>query len=567
MRLEKNMADILLDEKGYDQLLSQTQDIVFEWNYITKELYHSGIFAKKFNCLPDYKDFPRCAIVPDIVHPDDLDTFYKTYSVYDTGAISSVGEFRIKDIASAEYEWYRSSSTAMTDANNNIVKVLGILSNIDMQKKEAIFAKNLAMRDGLTGVYNRIATEQLIRQYTKKASSGGAMFIVDIDNFKGLNDTMGHQFGDNVLINISKSIGQLFRKGDIVGRLGGDEFIVFMADIDEKYNIKRRARDLVAAIKSPFEEQSPFVEVSGSVGIAVFPKDGETFEDLYKNADIALYRSKSYGKNRYTMFDINFAQDDIERNRITAIEKSCDFSLEDIGLATASDSVVFICDASNKRLMFLSNAAKEALQLTDADLGKKCYHAFHHRSGPCEHCTSRDVSFDGFISSEFDVQHLNKTFLLREKLIKWKGITAQIGFATDITKSAHAHKLADSLKADIRKYRNLIKQISDGMFEYNAVSDLLSVSLFDYKKYNLESDTILFEKARDDGFSFLSHTLSVSSDDLAKLCKGFFGECEVPFEISILVEGKKVAMLVTPSCSRDSSQELLSVIGTFKALS
>ncbi|MEG2082868.1 MAG: GGDEF domain-containing protein, partial [Oscillospiraceae bacterium] len=313
-------------------------------------------------------------------------------------------------------------------------KVLGILSNIDAQKKETIFATNLAMRDGLTGLYNRMATENLISQYVQNSTANGVMFIIDIDNFKSINDTMGHQFGDGVLVNTAKSLLTLFRSGDIIGRLGGDEFIVFMTNIGETYNVKRRAKDLITTISTPFQNKSDYpLDISGSVGVALFPQNGSNFDELYKNADIALYRSKSYGKNRYTLFDEKFLENYSQTGIITDIERNAALSKKENEIIGETDNIIYIRDASNHRMMYINDGAKLAYGLSDSDLGKPCYYAFHRRSSACDGCHIEKLKFDEFLVRESYNAELKKNFLVREKLIIWKGITAQILFATDIT--------------------------------------------------------------------------------------------------------------------------------------
>ncbi|MEG2082084.1 MAG: hypothetical protein RR011_02520, partial [Oscillospiraceae bacterium] len=98
MKNSEASSDLFLDEKSYEHILSQTQDIVFEWDYITKKIYHTDIFEKKFGCSPNYGDFPNSKIVSQLVHPEDMAAFYRAYNGYNEGVSSLVGEFRIKDV-------------------------------------------------------------------------------------------------------------------------------------------------------------------------------------------------------------------------------------------------------------------------------------------------------------------------------------------------------------------------------------------------------------------------------------------------------------------------------------
>ncbi|MEG2928767.1 MAG: EAL domain-containing protein [Oscillospiraceae bacterium] len=469
-------GELFLDEKSYEHILSQTQDIVFEWDYITKRIYHTDIFERKFGYSANSDNFPNPDVISSLVHPDDLAAFYSTYLAYDGGSSSSVGEFRIKDVE-GNYEWYRSSSTAMTNDSGKLLKVLGILSNIDTQKKETIFATNLAMRDGLTGLYNRMASENLINQYIQPGCANGAMFIIDIDNFKTINDTMGHQFGDGVLVSAANSLLTLFRKGDIIGRLGGDEFIVFMTNIGETYNVKRRAKDLIGTIKAPFQNKKHYpLDISGSVGVALFPQNGTSFDELYRNADIALYRSKSYGKNRYTLFNENFLLDGVESGVLTGIERNVALSKNVDEIIGVTDNIIYICDATNYRLMYLNEAAKLTYHLTDADLGKPCYHVFHGRSCACDSCQVGSLSFNEFTVRESFHPIIGKNFLVRGKLISWNGITSQIVFATDITQQVNQRNEAVLESFLKQQLIEIVEQISTApSLEQGAKSAFLSL--------------------------------------------------------------------------------------------
>lgn len=158
--------------------------------------------------------------------------------------------------------------------------------------------------DLLTGLSNKIATERKIKEYMSENPRDLAlMFVLDIDNFKKINDTMGHAFGDEVLRTLGKHIGENFRVTDIIGRTGGDEFTIFLKSLKDDSNTLREARKLVDFFKE--FEAGEYVKYSAtaSIGAAVFPKDGEDFDTLYKAADQALYKAKERGKNQLAFYD------------------------------------------------------------------------------------------------------------------------------------------------------------------------------------------------------------------------------------------------------------------------
>lgn len=163
--------------------------------------------------------------------------------------------------------------------------------------------KNEADTDLLTGLSNKIATERMIKEYmAEKHKKQGVFLIIDVDNFKKINDTMGHAFGDEVLRELSMRLQSLFRVTDIIGRVGGDEFVVFLKDIKDMEAVEREGRKLEVFFHQFEVGKYVKYSITASIGGAVFPSEGATFEDLYKAADKALYVSKRQGKNRLTFY-------------------------------------------------------------------------------------------------------------------------------------------------------------------------------------------------------------------------------------------------------------------------
>lgn len=160
-----------------------------------------------------------------------------------------------------------------------------------------------ASKDPLTDLSNKASTEYQIKEYIRThPDSQGLLFVLDVDNFKKINDTLGHAFGDEVLRELGKRLRGEFRITDIVGRIGGDEFIIFLKDMEEESVFFREASRLRQFFNSfqvgEYVKYSP----SASIGAAVYPRDGRTFEELYKAADCALYTVKRGGKNQVAFY-------------------------------------------------------------------------------------------------------------------------------------------------------------------------------------------------------------------------------------------------------------------------
>ncbi|MCR4924028.1 MAG: GGDEF domain-containing protein [Lachnospiraceae bacterium] len=176
------------------------------------------------------------------------------------------------------------------------------LTGLIRMKKSSKTLESKAETDLLTGIYNKITTETRIREYLSEENNSGIMFLLDIDNFKKINDTMGHAFGDEVIRSVGQGLKAQFRATDIVGRLGGDEFLVLLKDISEPEIMLRESSKLELLFKDfqvgTYTKYSP----TASIGAVVFPRDGDDFETLYKRADEALYKSKNNGRNQLTYY-------------------------------------------------------------------------------------------------------------------------------------------------------------------------------------------------------------------------------------------------------------------------
>ncbi|MCI2057191.1 MAG: GGDEF domain-containing protein [Oscillibacter sp.] len=151
--------------------------------------------------------------------------------------------------------------------------------------------------DGMTRLLTKSATQLLIQSHLGQ-SQGGALLILDVDNFKKINDAIGHAYGDEVLLKISQILNNSFRRNDVVGRFGGDEFLIYMlgADYDAACH---KAEDLLAALKETFSGDS--FPVTCSIGISITGGPSDTYDALFDRADRALYSSKNQGKNQFTM--------------------------------------------------------------------------------------------------------------------------------------------------------------------------------------------------------------------------------------------------------------------------
>ncbi|MCR0568655.1 GGDEF domain-containing protein [[Clostridium] innocuum] len=190
------------------------------------------------------------------------------------------------------------------DSWDGIPSFYSLSLDITKERKKMETLQHKAEKDSLTGIYNRAETEKQIKEYlVDNLHAKGALFMIDTDNFKQINDTEGHMVGDVVLAELANGMKRLMRESDIVGRIGGDEFTIFMKNIASLKDAERKAQELLHMFRHLFDKEKSSVNVSCSIGIASYPRDGHTFKELYASADKALYQAKLQGKDCAFIYD------------------------------------------------------------------------------------------------------------------------------------------------------------------------------------------------------------------------------------------------------------------------
>ncbi|MBY2475455.1 diguanylate cyclase [Clostridioides difficile] len=291
------------NEERHEIIIKQTQNIIVEWDIKKDQMNISPNWYNKFGYDPITENATKNLIKSVDIYHDDMDKFISLIKLTSGGSEYEECEIRLR-IRDTTYAWFSIKATTLFDDNGIPYKVVGSLTDIDESKREAEKLKERAEKDPLTDLYNKKASQSLIEEYiTLDKKRKGALMIIDIDDFKGINDNLGHLYGDAVLSEIASDLINLFRASDIVGRIGGDEFIVFMKDISETNDIINKADELVKTFERSFIGKGYNYKISLSVGIARFPQDGMDYMQLFRNADIALYSAKGKGKNCYTLYD------------------------------------------------------------------------------------------------------------------------------------------------------------------------------------------------------------------------------------------------------------------------
>lgn len=201
--------------------------------------------------------------------------------------------------------WVLMNVALLCDAMDKPLYFVAQFQNIDAQKKAEEQLKKIAYQDYLTGVANRNKLEILFDQELKLAKRNHqyiAVCFLDLDRFKEINDILGHDIGDNFLTIIAKRIQSCIRATDILARFGGDEFIIVLTQITELNTVSSLLKKVSQAIAAPVTIKDKELEVTASIGVSVYPNDGELLQGLLKNADIALYKAKASGRNKIEFY-------------------------------------------------------------------------------------------------------------------------------------------------------------------------------------------------------------------------------------------------------------------------
>jgi len=296
--------ELRLSEERYRIIMSQTEDIIFEWNIREDTVYFSENWKNKFNYESTIVNISKKIHETKIIYKDDIKKFGKIINDIVYGDTYQETEIRLRE-KNDKYIWCKIRITAMFDENGNIIKAMGAIIDIDKEKTETEELLFKAQRDSLTGLYNKGITQSMIEEYMENEGLNvkGALFVIDVDNFKAVNDNLGHLAGDSVLTSISLMLSEVFNENSIVGRIGGDEFIVFLKNIDSEEFLYKKADDLVRRFRTNFAGEIKDYKVSGSIGIAKYPEHGKLFRELFINADKAVYLAKNKGKDTYCVFE------------------------------------------------------------------------------------------------------------------------------------------------------------------------------------------------------------------------------------------------------------------------
>lgn len=290
---------------------NQAQTLIFEYDIPKHTFELSG--DTQFILGTSKKDytieFVRAEYFPRI-HPDDINVLERIKNAIKNNTRSFTAEFRLKNFEN-NYFWVKMTGSSLFDSSGKVSQFIGSITNVNSQVLHEQELRYIADRDRLSYLLNKNAFERKTREYLEKDGKQNisALFIIDLDNFKDVNDNLGHMTGDLAIKDAAKKLSLIFSDKDYLGRFGGDEFCVLMRfdSVLTKENILKvinaKATDLVRTLKEEYSNEEQTISVTASIGIALFPENGDNYEELFKNADQSVYYVKHHGKDGFKICD------------------------------------------------------------------------------------------------------------------------------------------------------------------------------------------------------------------------------------------------------------------------
>ncbi|WP_420006872.1 putative bifunctional diguanylate cyclase/phosphodiesterase [Tsuneonella aeria] len=242
----------------------------------------------------------------------------------------SFSNLLVKVSIGREHRWWELSGTPILDNSGAYAGIRGVGSDVTEQRESSEKIAYLARYDTLTALPNRLMLTEALGdalRYAEQWRTRCAFLMIDLDRFKSVNDSLGHLVGDKLLAQVSARLKALMGESELCGRLGGDEFAIVIRDASDRGSLERVARSVIARLSQPYEVDHHTLYVGASVGSAIGPRDGNTVEELMRNADLALYRAKDDGGNEHRSYEPSLHANAEERRQLEfalrqALEKS-----------------------------------------------------------------------------------------------------------------------------------------------------------------------------------------------------------------------------------------------------
>jgi diguanylate cyclase (GGDEF)-like protein/PAS domain S-box-containing protein len=509
---ERKQAEFLLQETETKlRLAVEIAQLGFwEWNIETNEVYFSPQWKRQLG-YQDHEVPHRIEEWESRIHPSERARVMSQLHAYLRAPTSDYEiemRFRHRD---GTYRWIQARAQVLRDERGHALRMIGTHLDITDHKEKEEQVRLFAQHDRLTRLPNRALTLELAERWLSAAQRTGSRFAVlyiDLDEFKPINDNYGHHIGDEVLKEVALRLKGSFRSHDIVGRLGGDEFLVIVTQLDGALAAAHAAVHALHEISLPYRIGDLVLHTSPSIGIGMFPEDGTNVETLVRNADSAMYEAKQSGKGAYRFF--TGRQPNIPQ--LFNLESSLRDSLASDGLQLHFQPIL---DIHSKRLI-----AAEALLRWPAPEG-------------------RELPPDIFIP----IAEQNGLIVKLGEWVLQKACAQHRQWKLEGLPPIH---IGINLSPMQFREADLIGSLSRGIDEYQIDPHYLSVEISDRVfTGNLQFAAPILDKLKSLGIQITLDDFGAGYSSLEKLCRLPFDRVKIDRSLIMTLPNNKVSIAVT----------------------
>ncbi|WBW96733.1 EAL domain-containing protein [Oceanirhabdus sp. W0125-5] len=288
-------------KQKYEIAIKGTNSAVWEVDISDETLYFSQEFRNIVGTSIEKKG-KLTQVLNEFLTKEDHEKFMKEFLAYKNGEIEEIYvQVKIKDY-NEQIKCILVRGKGIYDESKSLKYISGILSDITKLKEQEAYIEHLAYNDALTNIPNRVRFFDKLEEVTSQNQSGAVM-LLDLDNFKEINDTLGHIYGDCVLKKVAQELMSIKEENIFISRFGGDEFLVLMNGEEEILSIEKYAKKIMHIFKNKLIIEGEEIYISASLGITRYPVDSNKVNQLIMNADMAMYNVKGEGKNNYMFFN------------------------------------------------------------------------------------------------------------------------------------------------------------------------------------------------------------------------------------------------------------------------
>jgi len=312
-----NVQKIMMEaEKIFNEIIEQPTESIFIYSCIAREYFLGNKVEKELNIFNYITETTGFFTLGEFFH-NNKERHFLNQSM----TILTFSETEEKPTLEFDFKGFECIKEKPVDIITHLIN--STVSELEKEKMELQIKKdnfkNLSIKDALTGLYNRSFFQDEIYNSLKRSKRNEhqtALFFIDLDEFKDINDTHGHEVGDFVLKEVSARLLDELRETDILCRLGGDEFTIIIENFKNKFGLSVLGRNILDCLKKPIKYNNKNLYLSGSIGISTYPQDTDNISELIKFADIAMYEAKNQGKNLYQFYDKDMSKDYVKKIEI-----------------------------------------------------------------------------------------------------------------------------------------------------------------------------------------------------------------------------------------------------------